>query len=186
MVESGLKWSEYLVESSTNCKNLGRKEVFEKIAFYCFPMVLAFTFSGGFVPISLERSLYVKSWRKQTQILFSSILYIDGSSPNSKCAFLDIFWRKIHSKTLTLYRNDHRLSLTAFLCWLCWKLTFAMKSEVGEWGHSPADSRRPPKRTLHSWLSGSLVLNITIANENKRHIWVWRTSVEKKVLRLKI
>ena len=61
MVESGLKWLEYLVESSTNCENLGRKGVFEKIAFYCFPMVLAFTFSGGLVPISLERSLYVKS-----------------------------------------------------------------------------------------------------------------------------
>ena len=52
---------------------------------------------------------------------------------------------------------DHRLSLTAFLCWLCWKLTFAMKSEVGEWGHSPADSRRPPKRTLHSFTAGTLL-----------------------------
>ena len=32
IVESGLKWLGYLVESSTNCENLGRKDFFEILA----------------------------------------------------------------------------------------------------------------------------------------------------------
>ena len=113
----------YILVSAYNHFSQFSWAILAKTRFYCFPMGWIFTqpcFFRRFCP-DISETVALRYKVKKADYIYFSILSIDGSSPNSKCAFLVIFSGAIFQFCKTCLKCP--LLRMALPCWTLGRFT---------------------------------------------------------------